>query len=184
MTSDAKRKIPLEAIRAECKSQIESLCARLLPQGRRHGGWWKCHVPWRDDKDASLMVSFSSARWRDWGRPGDDGTMLDLVMRLDNCSLMDAKDTLADLLGMGGDVEYKPTVQVKKSCKDCRHLWRRFPKDVHNWFTGRTHKVTGDRYFCTLCVDFMFGDPKPLSLARHPRGECGTFGTLHEIPTA
>lgn len=163
------RGIPLSIIRAECLAQIEHLCVRLMPQGKRFGQWWKIRVPWRDDRDASLMVSFSSGRWQDWGTPGDSGTMLDLVMRLDNCTLMEAGDTLAGLMGLSGDVEYKPVKQVVKRCKDCRHVWRRYPKEYGRY-----------RYFCTRLVDFMHGDPVPLWLARNVRGECGKFGRWHE----
>lgn len=163
-------RIPFEAVRAESLRQIETLCARLLPQGKRFGHWWKCRVPWRDDATASLMVSFTSGRWRDWGREGDNGTMIDLVMRLDNCTLMEAKDAVAALLGMSGDVEYKPTVQVKKKCKECRWLWRRYGPEC------KAH-----RYFCCRVIDFSFQEPVPLAYARHPRGECGTYGRLHEV---
>lgn len=168
--------IPFSAVRDESLRQIETLCSRLLPQGRRFGGWWKCKVPWRDDRTASLMVSFSSGRWRDWGRPGDDGTMIDLVMKLDGCTVMEAKDRVAALLGMSGDVEYKPTTQAVKSCRDCRWLWRRFTTGCE----PGTFLVDVERFLCTRVVEPVNMEPMDLRYARNQRGECGKYGRLHE----
>jgi hypothetical protein len=80
-------------------SHIEALCKAWLPDGKRHGGWFVCRAPWREDRNASLGVSLSTGRWKDFAT-GERGDMIDLSMRLFNDSLADTIDGFADMLGI------------------------------------------------------------------------------------
>ena len=46
------------------------------------------HSPFREDKDASMKVDYNQNLWIDYGT-GEGGTIIDLVMRIDNVSLND-----------------------------------------------------------------------------------------------
>lgn len=43
------------------------------------------HSPFREDKDASMKVDYNKNLWIDYGS-NDGGTLIDLVMRMENCS--------------------------------------------------------------------------------------------------
>lgn len=158
-----------DAVKAEALRQIETLCARLIPRGRREGQWWRAQVPWRDSDGRNLAISLTSGIWRDWARPGDEGTMLDLIMKLDGCDLPTARDTLAGLLGIG-DVasDWKPTERPKPRCGDCKHVWRR----------------STQAWCCMVVRDALDDEPLPTAMARRVSGTCGVYGRLFEGVTS
>ena len=91
---------PISAIKDRLTpSHIEALCTAWLPDGKRQGGWFVCRAPWRTDRNASLGVSLSTGRWKDFAT-GEHGDMIDLSMRLFNDSLADTIDGFADMLGI------------------------------------------------------------------------------------
>jgi hypothetical protein len=91
---------PISAIKDRLTpSHIEALCKAWLPDGKRQGGWFVCRAPWRTDRNASLGVSLSTGRWKDFAT-GEHGDMIDLSMRLFNDSLADTIDGFADMLGI------------------------------------------------------------------------------------
>lgn len=51
------------------------------------------HSPFREDHNASMKVDYHKNLWIDFGSD-DGGTMIDLVMRINNCSLKQAVDEL------------------------------------------------------------------------------------------
>jgi DNA primase len=80
-------------------SHIEALCRDWLPGGKRQGGWYLACAPWRDDRNPSLGVSFSTGRWQDFAT-GEKGDMIDLSMRLFGDSLQDTLKGFAEMLGL------------------------------------------------------------------------------------
>ena len=94
------RSISISDIKDRLSStHIEALCKAWLPDGKRQGGWFVCRAPWRTDRNASLGVSLSTGRWKDFAT-GEHGDMIDLSMRLFNDSLADTIDGFADMLGI------------------------------------------------------------------------------------
>ena len=50
-----------------------------------NGYYGMYHSPFREDRDASLKVDYNKNLWIDYGT-GEGGTLIDLVMRMENCS--------------------------------------------------------------------------------------------------
>jgi len=80
-------------------SHIEALCRDWLPGGKRQGGWYLACAPWRDDRNPSLGVSFTTGRWKDFAT-GEKGDMIDLSMKLFGDNLQDTINGFAEMLGM------------------------------------------------------------------------------------
>ena len=122
-------------------------------------------MPWRNDRTPSLGVSLTTGLWRDWGRPGDGGTVLDLVMRLDNCDLFSGRDILAGILGIS-DVpgDWRPRERPMPKCGDCRHVWKRYPTE----------------WGCLMTPDPLTEEPMPTVRARRQGWPCGPYGQLFE----
>lgn len=94
------RSISISDIKDRLSStHIEALCKAWLPDGKRQGGWFVCSAPWRDDRNASLGVSLTTGRWKDFAT-GEHGDMIDLSMRLFGDSLHETLKGFADMLGM------------------------------------------------------------------------------------
>jgi len=94
------RSISISDIKDRLSSNhIETLCKAWLPDGKRQGGWFVCRAPWRADRNASLGVSLSTGRWKDFAT-GEHGDMIDLSMRLFGDSLQETLKGFAEMLGM------------------------------------------------------------------------------------
>ena len=158
-------RIPLDAIKDGAREQIETLAPKLLPHGQRRGNWWVARCPWRDDKKPSLHLSLTTTYYRDYGT-SDSGTILDLVMKLDGCSLAAAAETLAGLLGLT-EATPRPKRPEPPRCRTCAHAWDRFDG------------ARRDRYYCTAVTCFMTGEPQPIVLARRSGWACGPRARLH-----
>lgn len=52
------------------------------PKTRYYGMY---HSPFREDKDASMKVDYNKNLWIDFGS-NEGGTLIDLVMRMENCT--------------------------------------------------------------------------------------------------
>jgi hypothetical protein len=52
---------------------------------KEHGYYGMYHSPFRDDRDASMKVDYNKNLWIDYGT-NEGGTLIDLVMRIENCS--------------------------------------------------------------------------------------------------
>ena len=161
-----------DEVKAAALDQIESLCAKLLPRGRVKGNSYISPVPWRDDRNPSLSVLLSTACWKDWGQPGEGGSIIDLVMKIDGCDKLAARDTLAALCGIS-KIESKArkaapvTSKIVKSCGGCKYWWERYP----------------DADYCTRCVDQITEEPLRIDKARHYHGECGPEAKLYRAKT-
>lgn len=159
-----KNRVALDDIKAAALAQIETLAARLLPQGRRIGNWWVSRCPWRDDRRPSLHLSLTTSYYRDYGA-ADAGTILDLVMRLDGCDLATAAETLADLLNLQPSDQPRPVPAPPPRCDTCRHLWARWP--------GARHA------HCVAVTVPMVEEPMHAAHARRSGQACGPLGKLH-----
>jgi len=51
------------------------------------------HCPYREDRNASFKVDYNKNVWRDFGT-GEGGTIIDLVMKIENCSFREAANLL------------------------------------------------------------------------------------------
>ncbi len=157
--------IPFPAVRAEAFRQRRALCPRLLPRGVFRGEWYFARVPWRTDTNASLGVSMTTGRWQDWGVPGDTGTFIDLLSRIENCTISEASTRLAEIMGMSGDPQawkLPPRAPLKR-CTACRHAWQRFA-----WSRA-----------CTVVLG-LDDEPWPTSRARRRGWACGPGARLFE----
>lgn len=94
------RSISISDIKDRLSStHIEALCKAWLPDGKRQGGWFIARTPWREDRNASLGVSLSTGRWKDFAT-GDHGDMIDLSMKLFGDSLQETLKGFAEMLGI------------------------------------------------------------------------------------
>ena len=73
---------------------------------RRNDRYGMYHSPFREDKDANLKVDYNQNLWIDYGT-GEGGSIIDLVMRIDNVSLNEAITSLSQYV--------KTTVQQPNS---------------------------------------------------------------------
>lgn len=91
--------IPFAEIQDKCVPVVESLCRRWLGAGHKTGGWWVANVPWRNDKTASLGVSFKTGRFQDFGADGKRGDMIKLFSLIYGTDMVDAADAVAQIVG-------------------------------------------------------------------------------------
>ena len=76
----------------------EPLCERWLPQGKRKGGWWVAPVPWREDRNPSLIVSLSTGWFQDRAL-NEKGDLLDLCAKVHKVPLPEAAEAVAIIVG-------------------------------------------------------------------------------------
>lgn len=69
------------------------LANRGIHPVKDHGYYGMYHSPFRDDTNASLKVDYNKNLWIDFGS-NDGGTMIDLIMRINNYSLNEAMQEL------------------------------------------------------------------------------------------
>ncbi|MDH6313098.1 MULTISPECIES: toprim domain-containing protein [Bacteroidales] len=91
---------------------------------KERGYYGMYHSPFRKDKDASMKVDYNKNLWIDYGA-NEGGTLIDLVMRIKNCSngeamrLLEQKFTGNNSLSFHGnnnspipEKEREPTIQI------------------------------------------------------------------------
>lgn len=153
--------ISFDDVHQAIRNNLRTLGPSLIPGGTVKGNWYFVRVPWRDDSRASLGISLNANYWCDWGMPGDEGSLIDLVTRLDSCDAITAKNTLAGLLGLDPQAPSMPRpTRIKPRCDQCSHAWQRYP---------------GIRY-CTLAT--LDDEPRETRLVRRQGQECGPYGAL------
>lgn len=74
-----------------------SIKAYLASKGihpiKDHGYYGMYHSPLREDNNASLKVDYNKNLWIDFGS-NEGGTMIDLIMRINDCLLNEAMEEL------------------------------------------------------------------------------------------
>lgn len=75
-----------EANRISIKDYLQSLNIHPAKDRNYYGMY---HSPFREDHDASMKVDYNKNLWIDYGG-GEGGTMIDLVMRMENCNFREA----------------------------------------------------------------------------------------------
>lgn len=65
------------------------LANRGIHPVKDHGYYGMYRSPFREDNNASLKVDYNKNLWIDFGS-NDGGTMIDLIMRINRCTLNDA----------------------------------------------------------------------------------------------
>lgn len=159
------------AVKQAAHDNLETLCSRLLPHGKREGEWWRSKVPWRAGDGRNLAVSLTSGIWRDWARPGEEGDIFQLLSRIDNCSEVQARDQIAGILGLGDVPDgWKPApAPAAPKCKDCKHAYLRRIPHPWVWCCGITVLDDGER-----------PESVPTRVARRSAWKCGPAGRLFE----
>lgn len=69
------------------------LASKGIYPTKEHGYYGMYRSPFREETNASMKVDYAKNLWHDFGT-NDGGTMIDLVMRINNCSLKEAIDEL------------------------------------------------------------------------------------------
>jgi len=72
------------------REYLQELGINPIRSNDRYGMY---HSPFREDKDASMKVDYNQNLWIDYGT-GEGGTIIDLVMRINNLSLNEAFTSL------------------------------------------------------------------------------------------
>jgi hypothetical protein len=84
----------------------------------RDNGWYGMyHSPLRADHNASMKVDYSKNLWVDFGT-GDGGTLIDLVMRIENCSNGSAMKRLEQRIAGGASFSFQREKDVASESKE------------------------------------------------------------------
>lgn len=86
------------------------LANRGIHPVKDHGYYGMYRSPFREDNNASLKVDYNKNLWIDFGS-NDGGTMIDLVMRINNCSLNEAMQELNRYNSKSVNLHNNTTVQ-------------------------------------------------------------------------
>ena len=99
-----RTKIDFEAINRAALARLPELCARWLPDGRRHGQEYVARNPLRDDKHAgSFAINLRTGRWADFAVGARGGDPISLAAYLSGIGQADAARNLALMLGVRHD---------------------------------------------------------------------------------
>ena len=95
------RQIDFEAINLAALGRLPELCARWLPDGRRHGFEYLARNPLRADRHVgSFKINLRTGRWADFATDARGGDVVSLAAYLSGLSQIDAARRLADMLGV------------------------------------------------------------------------------------
>ncbi|MDP3912459.1 MAG: toprim domain-containing protein [Bacteroidota bacterium] len=83
----------MKSIEANAISIKQYLSENGIQSSKDRGYYGIYHSPFREDHNASLKVDYNQNVWHDFGT-GEGGGLIDLVMRMDHCSLHEAITTL------------------------------------------------------------------------------------------
>jgi hypothetical protein len=97
-------RISFEAVKAATLRNLDFIIPRLLPGGKKVGDEWVVRNPTRNDsKPGSFAVNMTNGVWCDFAMIGHSGAdMIDLYVYINGGTNVQAKDALADMLGMTG----------------------------------------------------------------------------------
>jgi hypothetical protein len=76
----------------------EYLAGLNIYPAKERGYYGMYHSPFREDNNASMKVDYDKNLWIDYGS-NEGGTLIDLVMRIENCSAGEAMQKLEHLSG-------------------------------------------------------------------------------------
>lgn len=89
------------AINAAALSELATLLARWLPDGRRNGREFEARNPRRGDRHpGSFRVNLRTGRWSDFATGDAGGDPVSLAAYLFGLSQIDAAKRLAEMLGV------------------------------------------------------------------------------------
>lgn len=89
---------------------------------KERGYYGMYHSPFREDHDASMKINYNKNLWIDYGS-NEGGTLIDLVMRIENCSsgeamrLLEQRLSGADSFSFHGDAvisKQEPAIKIEK----------------------------------------------------------------------
>lgn len=93
--ANEKEKIyPMNCTQANQISIVSFLQERGISPAKRLGSSYSYHTPWRKDQNPSLTVSQSKNVWIDHSN-GDGGTLVDLVKKMNNCTVTKALEIIS-----------------------------------------------------------------------------------------
>ena len=99
-----RSKFDFETINRAALTRLPELCARWLPDGRRHGHEYIARNPVRDDKRAgSFKVNLRTGKWADFAIDARGGDPVSLAAYVSGLSQSDAARQLAQMLGVNHD---------------------------------------------------------------------------------
>ena len=97
-------RIDFAAINRAALPRLHDLCARWLPDGRRHGHEYIALNPRRMDRRAgSFRINLQSGLWADFAIGVSGGDPISLAAYLSGLSQSEAARRLADMLGLRND---------------------------------------------------------------------------------
>ena len=100
----SRSKFDFETINRAALTRLPELCARWLPDGRRHGHEYIARNPVRDDKRAgSFKVNLRTGKWADFAIDARGGDPVSLAAYVSGLSQSDAARQLAQMLGVNHD---------------------------------------------------------------------------------
>jgi hypothetical protein len=114
----ANPRVDFSDVKAATLRSLDFIIPRLLPGGKRVGDEWVVRNPTRDDsKPGSFCINMRTGIWSDFAIGDKGGDTIDLYVYINGGSNIQAKDALADMLGVAsGDSAGKvPSTPLKRS---------------------------------------------------------------------
>ena len=97
----APGRVDFDAINAAAQSELATLLARWLPDGRVNGREYEARNPRRGDRHlGSFRVNLRTGKWSDFAVGASGGDPVSLAAYLFALSQTDAARRLADMLGI------------------------------------------------------------------------------------
>jgi putative DNA primase/helicase len=94
-------RVSFEDVKEATLRSLDFIIPRLLPGGKRSGHEWIALNPTRGDKTLkSFSINMRDGVWEDFSTGDKGGDMIDLYVYLNGGSNIQAKDALADMLGL------------------------------------------------------------------------------------
>jgi hypothetical protein len=101
MSNPTNRRIDFGAVNAAARSELATLLARWLPDGRMNGREYEARNPRRGDRHpGSFRVNVRTGKWSDFATGDCGGDAISLAAYLFGLSQADAARRLADMLGV------------------------------------------------------------------------------------
>lgn len=117
-TNTNSARVNFADVKAATLRSLDFIIPRLLPGGKRVGDEWVVRNPTRNDsKPGSFSVNMKTGVWSDFAIGDKGGDTIDLYVYINGGSNIQAKDALADMLGVAsGDSAGKvPSTPPKRS---------------------------------------------------------------------